>query len=204
MAKRIDARPLLILAVALAGCVNFSSLDNLDTATPPSDPFELALYKNYAFLAQSFGHVGEAQYASFDQNASLSISKTDENLADLANSYADRALKLSHEEVVEPEPSLDIKTHEQRDRLLRALFTGREAFPRDAARAQADWDCWHLNATVPAQIPASEACRKSFEITLLRLEAEVAPVVAAKAKADAEKKKAGPAQNDTADESERL
>jgi hypothetical protein len=204
MAKKIDARPLLILAVALAGCVNFSSLDNLDTVTPPTDPFELALFKNYAFLAQSFGPVGQAQYASFDQSASLSISKTDENLADLANSYAERALRLSREEVVDPEPSLDIKTHEQRDRLLRALFTGREAFPRDAARTQADWDCWHLNATVPSQLSASEACRKSFEVTLPRLEAEVAPVAAAKAKEDAEKKKAGPVQNDSADASERL
>ena len=62
MATKIDARPLLILAVALAGCVNFSPLDDLDTTPPPSDPFGLALYKNYAFLAKSFGAVGQAQY----------------------------------------------------------------------------------------------------------------------------------------------
>jgi hypothetical protein len=87
---------------------------------------------------------------------------------------------------------------------LRALVVGREAFPRDAARAQADWDCWRLNATVASQLPASEACHKSFEVTLPRLEAEVAPVVAARAKEEAEKKKAGPVQNDSADASERL
>jgi hypothetical protein len=204
MAKRIDARPLLILAVALAGCVNFSALDDLDTVTPPSDPFEAALFKNYAFLARSFGHVGQAQYDSYDQAVSLSIATTDESLAGLANSYADRALKLSRDEGVEPEPSLDIKTHEQRDRLARALVTGRDAFPRDAARAQADWDCWHMNATVASQRTAAEACHNSFEITLPRLEAELIPVIAAKAKADAEKKKAGPVQNDSADASERL
>ncbi len=204
MAKRIDARPLLILAVALAGCVNFSSLDDLDLVPPPGDPFELALFKNFTFLAHSFGQVGQAQYAAFDQNASLSISRTDDNLASLANIYAEKALKLSRDEVVDPEPSLDIKTHEQRDRLVRALLAGRDAFPRDAARAQADWDCWHLNATVTSQVPASEACRRSFETTLPRLEAEVAPVIAAKAKEDAEKKKAGPEQPDTADASERL
>jgi len=204
MAKKIDARPLLVLAVALAGCVNFSPLDNLDTVTPPTDPFELALFKNYAFLARSFGHVGEAQYGNFDQAASLSIAQTDNTIADLANAYADRALRLSREEPVDPEPSVDIATHEQRDRLARALLTGREAFPRDAARAQADWDCWHLNASVTSQMAASQACHKSFEVTLPRLEAEVAPVVAAKAKQDADKKKAGPVQNDTADDSEKL
>ncbi len=204
MAKRIDARPLLVLVLALAGCVNFSALDNLDTVTPPSDPFEAALFKNFSFLAHSFGPVGQAQYGAFDQPASRSISRTDDDLADLANAYADKALKLSREEVVDPEPSLDIKTHEQRDRLARALSTGREAFPRDAARAQADWDCWHLNATVESQRSAAEVCRKSFDVTLPRLEAEVAPVVAAKAKADADKKKAGPGQNDSADDSEKL
>lgn len=189
MAKKIDARPLAILAVALAGCVNFSPLDDIDTAPPPSDPFQLALYKNFSFLARSFGQVGQAQYTSFDQNASLSISKTDERLAELANTYADKALKLTRDELVEPEPSLDIRTHEMRDRLVRALLTGREAFPRDAARAQADWDCWRLNSTLEATRPAAETCRKSFEVTLPRLEAEVAPVVAAKAKAAEERKK---------------
>jgi len=108
------------------------------------------------------------------------------------------------EEAGDPEPSLDIKTHELRDRLLRALVSGRDVFPRDAARAQADWDCWRLNATVATQLPASEACHKSFEITLPRLEAELVPVVAAKAKEEAKRKKAGPVQNDTADASERL
>ena len=58
MAKRsFHARPLAAMAagLALAGCVNFSPLDDLKTATAPADPFSQALYKNYAFLAQSFG-----------------------------------------------------------------------------------------------------------------------------------------------------
>lgn len=190
MAKKIDARPLAILAVALAGCVNFSPLDDLDTATLPSDPFQQALYKNFAFLARSFGQVGQAQYPAFDQAASLSLAQTDGRVADLANSYADKAMRLTRDEMVDPEPSLDIKTHDMRDRLVRALFTGRDVFPRDAARAQADWDCWHMNLTVESARPAAESCRKSFEITLPRLEAEVAPVVAAKAKELEEKKKA--------------
>lgn len=202
MVKKIDARPLVVLAVVLAGCVNFSPLDDLDTAVPPSDPYQAALFKNYAYLARSFGAVGEAQYNSFDQNASLSLAKTQGSVADLANTYADKALKLTRDEVVDPEPSLDIKTHELRDRLVRALTVGREVFPRDAARAQADWDCWRLNETVQATRKASEACHTSFDVTLPRLEAEIAPVVAERAKEAEARKKAGgrPAEGDDSEQ----
>jgi len=189
MAIKIDARPLVVLAVALAGCINFSPLDDLATATPPTDPFQAALYENYAFLAHSFGLVGQAQYGSFDQNASIPLTRTEETVADLANTFANKAMKLTRDELVEPEPSLDIKTHEQRDRLARALAMARDIYPRDAARAQADWDCWRLNLKVAAQAAAADKCRQSFEITLPRLETEASAVAAEKAKADAEKKK---------------
>ena len=189
MAIKIDARPLVVLAVALAGCINFSPLDDLETAAPPTDPFQAALYKNYAFLARSFGLVGQAQYGSFDQNASIPLTQTEETVADLANTYADKALKLTRDELVEPEPSRDIKTHEQRDRLARALAVARDAYPRDAARAQADWDCWRLDLKVSSQAASADKCRQSFEITLPRLEAEASAVAAENAKRDAEKKK---------------
>ena len=190
MAMKIDARPLVVLALALAGCINFSPLDDLETVTPPTDPFQAALFKNYAFLARSFGLVGQAQYGSFDQAASIPLTQTEETVADLANAYADKAIKLTRDELVEPEPSRDIKTHEQRDRLARALVVARDVYPRDAARAQADWDCWRLNLKVPSQAASADKCRQSFEITLPRLEAEASVVAAEKAKLDAEKKKA--------------
>ena len=193
MAMKIDARPLVVLALALAGCINFSPLDDLETVTPPTDPFQAALFKNYAFLARSFGLVGQAQYGSFDQTASIPLTQTEETVADLANAYADKAIKLTRDELVEPEPSRDIKTHEQRDRLARALVVARDVYPRDAARAQADWDCWRLNLKVPSQAASADKCRQSFEITLPRLEAEASVVTAEKAKLDAEKKKAAEA-----------
>ena len=193
MATKIDARPLVVLALALAGCINFSPLDDLETVTPPTDPFQAALFKNYAFLARSFGLVGQAQYGSFDQTASIPLTQTEETVADLANAYADKAIKLTRDELVEPEPSRDIKTHEQRDRLARALVVARDVYPRDAARAQADWDCWRLNLRVSSQAASADKCRQSFEITLPRLEAEASVVTAEKAKLDAEKKKAAEA-----------
>jgi hypothetical protein len=201
MAIKIDARPLVVLAVALAGCINFSPLDDLETAAPPTDPFQAALYKNYAFLARSFGLVGQAQYGSFDQNASIPLTQTEETVADLANTYADKAIKLTRDELVEPEPSRDIKTHEQRDRLARALAMARDVYPRDAARAQADWDCWRLDLKVSSQAASADKCRQSFEITLPRLEAEAAAVAADKAKQDAEKKKSAETQPEGAADS---
>lgn len=195
MATKFDARPLILLcAVSLAGCINFSPLDDLETATPPADPFQQALYKNYSFLAKSFGQVGQAQYGSFDQEASIPLTETQGNVADLANAFADKALRLTRDEVVDPEPSRDIKTHEQRDRLLRSVATAKDVYPRDAARAQADWDCWHLDLRVASQAAAAEKCRQSFEITLARLETEAAAVAAEKAKQDEAKKKAAAEQ----------
>jgi hypothetical protein len=191
MAKTRVSRPLLILGagLALAGCVNFSALDDLKTAVPPSDPFSAALFKNYAFLARTFGDVGQAQYTSFDQDASIPIAETDATVADLANTYASKALQLSNSQLVDPEISRDVKSHELRERLVRALAAAHDAYPRDAARAQADWDCWRLNGKVASQAAAAEQCRASFDVTLPRLEGEAAIATAEKAKEDAEKKK---------------
>lgn len=194
MATKIDARPLVILALTLAGCVNFSPLDDLDTAAPPADPFQAALFKNYAFLAKSFGPVGQAQYGSFDQDASMSLTQTEGTVADLANTYADKAMRLTRDELVDPEPSRDIKSHDQRDRLVRALTTAKAVYPRDAARAQADWDCWRLNLRVASQVGSAEKCHQSFEVTLARLETEASAVAAEKTKEDEARKKAAEAE----------
>jgi hypothetical protein len=176
MAIRIGARPLVVLAasMALGGCINFSSLDDLDTAPQPATPFAQALYKDYVFLAHSFGDVGQASYTSFDQNSSIPLTETDLSVAALANAFAAKALQLAKGEPVDPEPSRDVNTHTMRDRLVRTLAAGRDSFPRDAARAQADWDCWRLNDRSSTQATAAEQCRRSFEVTLPRLETEVA------------------------------
>jgi OmpA-OmpF porin, OOP family len=183
MFKNRVAWPVLVAAAgaALAGCVNFSNLDDLKTAQPTGGPFDRALYQDYAFLAHTFGDVGQASYTSFDQDASISLARTNSDIAALANTYAGKALQISRGEAVDPEPSRDVKSHELRDRLIRALTTGSDQFPRDAARAQADWDCWRLNLTVSSQASAAEACRRSFEVTLPRLEAEAQAVAAAQA-----------------------
>ena len=158
----------------LAGCVNFSALDDLKEAPPPTgSPFDLALFQNYAFLARSFGDVGQASYTTFDEAGSISLARTGNDIAGLANTYAAKALLLSHGQMADPETSTNRDSHAIRDRLVRALTSGRDTFPRDAARAQADYDCWMLNAALPSQAPAAAQCRASLDVTLPRLEGEV-------------------------------
>ena len=79
----------------LAGCVNFSAIDDLKEAQPAGTAFDQALFKNYAFLARSFGDVGASSYTTFDQIGSLSLSETDSDIAGLANTFASKALQLS-------------------------------------------------------------------------------------------------------------
>ena len=165
----------------LAGCVNYTALDNLADAHPTGTAFNQALFKNYAFLARSFGDVGPASYTTFDQDGSLSLSDSDRAVAAIANSFAAKAIVLSHGEVVDPMPGRDTKSHTLRDRLVRALTVGRDSFPRDAARAQADYDCWVLNGTVPSQERAAVQCQHSLDVTLVRLENEVGANTAAPA-----------------------
>jgi outer membrane protein OmpA-like peptidoglycan-associated protein len=158
----------------LAGCINFSALDDLRDAPPPTgSPFDQALFQDYTFLARSFGDVGQASYTAFDQQGSISLTKTDSDIAGLANNYASKALQLSRGEAVDPEPSQNLASHKQRDRLVRALTPGRDAFPRDAARAQADYDCWMLNAALTSQTQPAAQCLASLDVTLSRLEGEV-------------------------------
>jgi hypothetical protein len=134
----------------------------------------MALYKNYAFLAHSFGDIGAAEHTVFDYDGSLSLNGTEGDVARLADAYAEKAVSAGKGEFVDPELSRDPQEHAVRDRLVQALESGRGDFARDAARAQADYDCWVLNKTVDSQKAAAERCRASLDKTLPLLEAEVA------------------------------
>jgi outer membrane protein OmpA-like peptidoglycan-associated protein len=76
---------------------------------------------------------------------------------------------------VAPESSTDAASEAARVRLVAALDAGRDRFPDDAARAQADYDCWVLDAMVASQASAASQCRASLGSSLARLEADVQP-----------------------------
>ena len=96
----------------------YADVDELKDATPSGTAFQRDQFKDYAFLARSFG----------DQSPGPLMS--------LANSYAAKALKAANGDNVDPE---DGNTDDQtaiRDRLVRALERGRGRVPATAgARA---------------------------------------------------------------------
>jgi|SRR5579871_804218 len=149
--------------LALAGCGGMfdfgsvlfgtsSKLEQLNVTEPSGTPFQEAQFKDYAFLARSFG---PAPSEAADAIAEL---------------YADKALAAAHGADVTPE---EPRTPEQQDahaRLDRALATGRRQAPADAARAQADYDCWIVDSAFPR---SSDQCRSSLDVTLAQLESDV-------------------------------
>ena len=178
-------------ALTLSACVSSGSMDELANTTPTGSAFTQQLFKNYAFLANSLsggGSIGGSGHA-FDSDDSMSLFDDGGDNDDLAEAFATKALIAAKGTEPDPEPSKDDESAQARDRLLHALADGKDSFPVDAARAQTDFDCWMLNATVDAQHAASEQCHTSFNAAIDRLEhdihrpaaAPMAPVAAAPA-----------------------
>jgi OOP family OmpA-OmpF porin len=170
--------PALALASMLAGCGSTTISDELDAAQPTGSAFSQAQFKDYSFLARSFGDAAQnSTSTAFDSDSSMSMTGTSSDVADLAQAYADKALTAARGDDVLPEaPSeSDADADAQRLRLLRALEDGRTKAPEDAARAQADFDCWIMNGRVDSQQAASAACRRSLDASITRLERDLNP-----------------------------
>ena len=169
----------LVLALGgltLAGCASISSLDQLAGTTPTGSAFTQQLFRNYAYLANSFS--GDNGIGA--QGVSVLLgSDTDE----LAEAFATKALIAARGSEPEPEPSIDSDSATARARLVQALDWGKDRFPVDAARAQTDFDCWMLNSAVESQAGAAAQCRMSFDRSIARLESDRRPVAAAPAPA---------------------
>jgi len=157
-----------ILAAGLAAC---SSDEEETTGTP----FTQALSKDYSDLSgQASALPAEAAESSFwdslnpfsgsDSSSDL-LAKAFTTKADLANSGTEPEL----------EAAAGPAQATLRARLERALAAGKEQFPEQAARAQADYDCWVLYGTVPAAAAASQACKTALDSSLVRLETAARP-----------------------------
>lgn len=170
--SRFGVAACLGAALLLFGCVNNTALDDLKETVPQGSKFNKALFKNYSALARSFGEVGAAAGVAFDNGGSIEMTRMDSNMGALANAYAEKAIIAARGSLVEPEPGIDIPTHKMRDRLIRALERGKDSFPADSARAQAQYDCWLMNGAVPAMLNSAKRCHGAVETALQKLEAE--------------------------------
>jgi OOP family OmpA-OmpF porin len=180
LAPRFASRALVLAAaLALSACAGNGLFDDLDQAQPVGGPFAQALFKDYSYLARSFGDVDTSASSSFDaeQSDSQGSGEGDLEVSDLANLYAQKALDAAKGNQVAPEspPDGDNDASAQHDRLLKDLEAGSDKFPEDAARAQVEYDCWILNRRVPSMHDAAQQCRAGLDSALGRLEQELNP-----------------------------
>lgn len=153
---------------ALAGCASSSAFDQLTSVQPTGTPFQQALYGNYAHLAWSYAPDSSApRFADIDSA-----------MQGVADAFATKAIIAAQGHDVAPEAGLTPDQQNARARLAAALDQGRNTFPADAARAQADFDCWVLNSTVPTLYASSARCRGSFAASLAKFERDLRPVAA--------------------------
>jgi len=157
-----------ILAAGLTAC---SSDDEEATGTP----FTQALNKDYSDLAgQASALPAEPKESSFfDSLNPFSSSDTSSDL--LATAFTTKADLANAGTEPELEAAVGPAQATLRARLERALAAGKEQFPEQAARAQADYDCWVLYGTVPSAAAASQACKTALDSSLVRLETAARP-----------------------------
>jgi OOP family OmpA-OmpF porin len=181
LVPRFASRALILAAaLALSACAGNGLFDDLDQAQPVGGPFSQALFKDYSFLARSFGDVDTSASTAFDAEQSsgdVSDSGSSLDVSDVANLYAQKALDAAKGNQVAPEspPDGDNDASAQHDRLLKDIEAGTDKFPEDAARAQVEYDCWILNRRVPSLRDAAQQCRAGLDAALGKLEQELNP-----------------------------
>ena len=159
-------------ALVLSACVGQSSFSQLDSVQPTGSPFSQALFKDYAYLARSFGNEAGTSGTAFDAGNSLALNSYTSDVTDLANSFADKAIVAGRGEevVVEPAPEGDVAAQEVRMHALKDIDAGRDKAPDDAARVQADYDCWIMNGRIDSQKSSSAQCRRSLDGSMAAVE----------------------------------
>lgn len=158
-----------VLATGLAACSS-------DEETAAGSPFAQALSKDYSDLSgQASALPAEAaEETSFlDSLNPFASNETSSDL--LAKAFTTKAELAETGTEPEPEAAINPVQTAFRARLERALAAGKEQFPEQAARAQADYDCWVLYSTVPTAAAAAQACKTALDTSLVRLETAARP-----------------------------
>jgi outer membrane protein OmpA-like peptidoglycan-associated protein len=159
-----------ILAIGLAAC----SSDGDEAAA--GSPFTQALSKDYGDLsgqASALPAEPAAETSFLDSLDPFSSSDTSSDL--LAKAFTAKAELATAGTEPELEAASGPGQATLRARVERAVAAGKDQFPEQAARAQADYDCWILYGTVPSAAAASQACKTSLDSSLIRLETAARP-----------------------------
>jgi len=157
------------LAFGLAACSS-------DEDTAAGSPFTQALQKDYTDLSSQASALPPAPGSEPSFWDSLNPFSSSDNSSDtLAKAFSDKAELAGDGTEPEAEAANGPAQTTIRARLVRAVAAGKDQFPEQAARAQADYDCWVIYATVSSAAPASQACKTALDSSLLRLETSARP-----------------------------
>ncbi len=161
-----------VLALGLAAC---SSDDAEDAGA--GTPFTQALAKDYGDLsAQATALPAEPAEDSGGFFSSLNPFSDSESSSDLlAKAFTAKADLANGGTEPELEAANGPAQSALRTRLVRDIAAGKDQFPEQAARAQADYDCWVLYGTVPSAAAASQACKTALDSSIVRLETAARP-----------------------------
>ena len=158
-----------ILTLGLAACSS-------DDDTTSGSPFTQALQKDYTDLSsQASALPAESGSEPSFWDTLNPFSSSDSTSDTLAKAYSAKADLAGEGTEPEAEAANGPAQTTIRARLVRAVASGKEQFPEQAARAQADYDCWIIYATVSSAAPASQACKTALDSSLMRLEASARP-----------------------------
>jgi len=174
-ASRGQGRRLVMLAAAGVMAIGLAACSG-DGEEAAGTPFTQALSKDYADLsgqASALPPEPTAETSFFDSLDPFSSSDTSSDL--LAKAFTAKAELADAGTEPELEAASGPAQTTLRARLVRALAAGKDQFPEQAARAQADYDCWVLYGTVPSAAAASQACKTALDSSLLRLETASRP-----------------------------
>jgi OOP family OmpA-OmpF porin len=179
--RRLAAGGAVAAVIILTGCAGETTYDRLEAAKPTGSAFSMALFRDYRDLARSFGIAQAPANGAFDAEESYSLSGVSPEVSDVAEAYAAKALVAGkgEEPLPEPSPTDNTLAEQGRQKLLRALDQGRTKSPELAARTQADYDCWVVNAPVDELRGAARHCQDAFNADLARLTGTPSTVTAA-------------------------
>ncbi len=168
-------RQLACLSLLCAGLVLTGCMGDEDVIASGS-PFSQALFRDYTDLASQAAaapapQAMESSGGFFSDIAGIFDSgpaNPADAVVDILREKANRAA-IGEEPAPEPAPN-DATIQGVRARLVRAIAQGKDGFPDQAARAQADFDCWVLERNAVNLASDAQACRTAFSTSLVALE----------------------------------
>lgn len=168
--RRLASLSFLCAGLILSGCMGDEDV------VASGSPFSQALFRNYTDLASEAGSAPAPQAIESDDGFFSDIANifasSPANPADAAvDIFREKANRAAAGEEPAPEPApADPTIQGARARLVRAIAQGKDGFPDQAARAQADFDCWIVERGAANLASQAQACRTAFSQSLVALE----------------------------------